>query len=304
LQKQFGANLVSAGYVAALGRRQFAEPNVNMPPPSEGDTLPLVYHEELPNVGVISEINNSGYTNYHAAMFTFQRRFTKGLAINGNWTWSHNLGQTGTALYMVDPALEYGTMEQDIRHRFAVTLTYDLPIGKSMTGIGGALLKGWSLNSIAYWQSGLPFIVIDGAFSSAPINQPGVAADRPDVVAGQDYLVDNAAIDDCAINLKAFKVQPKGKVGNEAPNQLTGPPTRQLDFSLFKSFALRESIKLQFRWETYNLTNSPNFDNPIAVFSAVDANGNPTAASGFGTITSTRSGSIPRQMQFALRLTF
>jgi hypothetical protein len=160
------------------------------------------------------------------------------------------------------------------------------------------------LNSIAYWQSGMPFTVIDGAFSSAPINQPGVSSDRPDVVAGQDYLVDNATIDDCAINLKAFKVQPKGTVGSEAPNQLTGPSTRQVDFSLFKSFAIRESMKLQFRWETYNLTNTPNFANPNGTFTAVDANGNPTAANGFGTITSARAGSTPRQMQFALRLTF
>jgi hypothetical protein len=304
LQKQFGANLVSAGYVAALGRRQFAEPNVNMPPPSTGDPLPYIYHEELPNVNTIQEINNSGQTNYHAAMFTFQRRFAKGLAINGNWTWSHNLGQTGTGLYMVDPALDYGTMGQDIRHRFAVTLNYDLPFAKSMTGIGGVILKGWSVNSIAYWQSGMPFTVINAAFSPALINQPGVNSDRPDVVAGQEYLVEDATIDDCAINLKAFKVQPKGTVGSEAPNQLTGPSTRQVDFSLFKSFAIRESMKLQFRWETYNITNTANFANPNGTFTAVDANGNPTAANGFGTITSARAGSTPRQMQFALRLTF
>ncbi len=278
LQKQFGANMISAGYVATLGRRQFAETNANMPPPSTGDTLPYVYASQLPNVGTIQQIDNFAYSDYHGGMFSFQRRFTKGLAVNANYTWSHNLGLTGTGLRMVNPGLDYGNMQLDIRQRIAMMLNYELPVGKSMKGFLGGALKGWPLNGIASWQSGMPFTVMNGSNSSALINQPGVSSDRPDKVAGQPYLADNPSISNW-INLKAFKPQAgKGIIGNEAPNQLFGPPTRQVDLSLFKSFSIRESVKLQFRAEAYNITNTPNFGQPNATFSAIQTEIRPRPA--------------------------
>jgi hypothetical protein len=72
-----------------------------------------------------------------------------------------------------------------------------------------------------------------------------------------------------------------------------GPPVRNLDFSLFKDFSFTERFKLQFRGETFNLANTPQFSVPD----------NTLGNAKFGKVTSTSAGS-ERHIQFALRLQF
>ena len=58
-----------------------------------------------------------------------------------------------------------------------------------------------------------------------------------------------------------------GQFGNAGRNIVTGPPLQQWDFSLFKSIPIRESIRLQFRAEFFNVFNHANFrlpDNDIS----------------------------------------
>ena len=82
-----------------------------------------------------------------------------------------------------------------------------------------------------------------------------------------------------------------------ARTQVIGPPYRKLDFSLFKSFVLREHYRLEFRAESFNLTNTPAFANPSQT-NFLDTNN-------FGRITSTRNNpNDARQIQFALKLYF
>jgi len=79
------------------------------------------------------------------------------------------------------------------------------------------------------------------------------------------------------------------------PTQVTGPPFRRMDFSLFKQFPIRERFKLEFRAEAFNLTNTPNF--------ALPSNLNFQDLTNFGQITSTRDNpDDPRELQFALKL--
>jgi len=81
---------------------------------------------------------------------------------------------------------------------------------------------------------------------------------------------------------------------------MTGPPTKSLDFSVFKDFSFTERWKLQFRTETFNLLNTPIFSTPgmnVIDSKALGGNGN------FGKITSTQTGT-ERRLQFALRLSF
>ena len=74
--------------------------------------------------------------------------------------------------------------------------------------------------------------------------------------------------------------------------QLQGLGFRDLH-SFFKDFALMAATKLQVRMEVYNITNTASFANPISQL----------GAPGFGSVNSIGN-SIPRQMQFAVKLLF
>src|SRR2546423_9862009 len=76
--------------------------------------------------------------------------------------------------------------------------------------------------------------------------------------------------------------------------QVSGPPIRRLDFSVFKSFAITESKRIEFRAESFNLTNTPSFGQPGSLNFLDTVN--------FARIRSTRDApNDPRELQFALK---
>ena len=101
-------------------------------------------------------------------------------------------------------------------------------------------------------------------------------------------------------DINAYKVAAPLTGGTLGLQAMTGPPTKTLDFSVFKDISFTERWKLQFRCETFNLFNTPNFNTPgmtVTDSTALGGNGN------FGKITSTVTGT-ERRLQFALRLSF
>ena len=82
-----------------------------------------------------------------------------------------------------------------------------------------------------------------------------------------------------------------GNLSRTLPD-VRAPGIRTIDFSLFKSFTRTERVRLQYRAEAFNLTNSPLFGPPNAAF------GGPS----FGAIANRVN--APRQIQMALRLDF
>ena len=88
--------------------------------------------------------------------------------------------------------------------------------------------------------------------------------------------------------------QAAGTIGNEGRNILTGPANRRLDLSLFKNFSINESMKIQFRVEGFNVTNTANFANPSGAL----------GSAAYGTISSLQSLATPRQIQLALKFLF
>lgn len=148
-------------------------------------------------------------------------------------------------------------------------------------GVVSALLGGWSVNGIVAVQSGRPFTP---TLSVNTANAGG--AQRPDRIAG-GILAGGRTVNRW-FDTAAF-ASPNGfAFGNSGRNILTGPRLRQVDFSLFKNFAIRENLRVQFRAESFNCVNHSNFDVPNAVIG--------TAAA--GTVGN------PRQNQFALKVLF
>lgn len=341
LQKGFGASVFTLGGVGELGRHLLFQPSINMPPPSgpysndatNGPPPPpaLLTAGALPNVGTIQGDLPLATSNYYALQAVFARRFTKGLSFNANYTWAHGLGDevgsgSGTALGLIptDPHADYGNTGVDIRDRLAGNLSYDLPFGSNASGARAIATKGWEWNFLMFWQTGQPFGVTDATTNPngvAQINLPTITSDRPDRVFGTPYKTSSSPSLDNWLNPAAFTPQPAGTLGDAGNNQLYGPHTRRADMSLFKNFSVTEKVSAQFRAECYNISNTPNFENPGSAISGwtpgpAHTASNPistvgllpgdmaTTAGGFGAITSTVPNLNPRQFQFALKLLF
>jgi hypothetical protein len=310
-QKAFDQNVISVSYIGELGRRQPRGLNIDVPPPSTNPNATLPYSAQLPNVSGICAVYPNGSSTYNAAQITFEHRYAKGLDVTASYTYSSNLnnfsdpsgGISAIGLVVNNPRYDRGPSDIAIRHTFNMTASYDLPFAKHATGMKGALLGGWRVSSIAFYNSGLPYTVLDGAFAAAPSNIPGFTTDRPNVVPGQSFTVAHPNLTQW-FNINAFAAQPFGTAGNEGRDQLWGPPNREVDLSAAKTFPVWESVRLQFRAECYNISNTANFGNPNSTIVQFNSDGTPSNAGSFGQITSTRIGSIPRGFQFALRLTF
>jgi len=147
------------------------------------------------------------------------------------------------------------------------------------------------MTSIASWQAGMPFsVTVAQALQRLGATPPEWRAD----LVGDPFIPNPTQ--DHWFNPKAFAL-PQGpagvwRFGNSGRNILRGDGIGTLDAGLMKTFSLRERFRLQFRWEMFNATNSPQYANPVA---GVD---NPDAGKSQSMINT------PRQMQFALRLSF
>ena len=224
-----------------------------------------------------------------------------------SYTWSKSIDDasnffpsTGDPNYpqnSYDLRAERGRSNFDVRHRFSASYVYDLPFGKGRKYLadGGGwstLLSGWQTAGVVTLQSGRPFTVaLSREFdnSGTGISALGFGAnDRPNLIG--DPEISNRSPERW-FNTGAFVIPPPGTFGNSGRNILDGPGYQSVNASLIKNTSLTERVNLQFRAETFNLFNHPNFNLPDNFL------GSPT----FGQITSARD---PRHIQFGLKLLF
>ena len=285
LEKELSGNVVGAGYVGTYGSHftQYIG-NVDLAPAAAGLINPRrAFASTLPGVSSIPLIASDYLATYNAFQLTFMRRQHQGLTLSSNYTLSHAV-VTNAAPWDPNVTERYDS-GFDIRHRFVFSANYELPFLMSSEGIVHAVLAGWQMNAIASYHSGTPFTVSNG---SARSNTGG--GDRPNQIS--DPQLSNPTIAEW-FDVTAFVAQPINTVGNTGSNTLHGPSFKRIDFSMFKNLPVNDQMRIQLRWEIFNLFNTPSFANPASAF------GN----AGFGTITSTGN-NIPRQMQFAVKVLF
>lgn len=292
---------MTVGYVGELGRHLNINSNINLALPSP---LPFAtrrpFYSALPNVTAIGIRDSRGYSNYNALQASLERRYTNGLALSANYTWEHGIndvisyslnqfGEGYNAVPTQTSTLERGTSDLNVTNRIVGEANYAIPGSKSENRWERTLLNGWQANTIIVWETGLPFTIVN----SSPRTNTGVGAngDRPNQV-GNPHLA-NAGINEW-FNVAAFAPQSLGTIGNVRRDSLYGPHFRHVDLSLFRNFSLRQLGILQLRAETFNMTNTPNFATPVQQL------GTPS----FGSISNTRIGSTPREIQFAVKLEF
>ena len=254
---------------------------------------------------------SNGFGNYAAGSAKLEKRFTRGLQFMTSYTWSHALANAGTSLSgssnigFPDPtnwASGYSSASWDIRHSLTSSFNYDLPFGKgkqfggNMNKIADVLVGSWHANGILSMRTGV-------AYGLTGTCQGVWGRCEPNVVSGisPNQAPSGGRSPSQWFDISSFSIASPLTGGNLGLQAMTGPPTRTLDFSLFKDFNVTERFKFQFRSEALNFTNSNQFSIPtsqnVADAKAFGGNGN------FGKIVSTISGT-ERRLQFSLRMSF
>ncbi len=202
----------------------------------------------------------------------------------------------------------------DMRHNFALSYVYALPLFKGATGLKQALLGGWQVSGITVAQSGTPFSAVNGTpfgDNAGVANGTGTGS-RPDLVGNPSAGLTSTNVPGdrgpLAYNPAAFAVPQGLTFGDVGRNTLTLPGRLNFDFGTFKRFAINEKMGFEFRWETFNLFNHTQYNQISGNGSSGGTGANaamdtidPTASTVFLHLTGTHD---PRIMQFGLRFYF
>ena len=298
-------------YAGSKGDRLFTFYNGNQADPSTKPTIPFAPRRPVPLINTaINLFRSDGWSKYNSLQSRLERRFTNGLSLLVTYTYSHaeddasnaNLGSQNNDgfRWFKHPELEAGNASFDVRHRFTASYLYELPIGKGkplLGGVSGAaqqVVGGWQVAGITSVSSGNWFTPTDANNNS---NSDGFEGQLPNVVANPNghHCQPGTFFDTCAFVDPAF-----GTFGDAGRNSVRGPGFQIWDFSVFKMFQLNERSHLEFRTEFFNLPNHTNF---LLSKSGPQQGNNSTilGSSQFGFLTAARA---PRQIQFALKLSF
>jgi Carboxypeptidase regulatory-like domain/TonB dependent receptor len=240
---------------------------------------------------LVNSINfrtNGFSSNYHAWQTTLRKSFSHGLTFNANYTYSKAMDVVsdtftprGNPSFFVptdslNPQLDYGPADFDVKHRVVISYTYDLPFFTANRWIGG-----WSINGIATLQTGVPFSIYDGTFD---VNANGTFNDRVNYIGsgtithaltgsvaagnadGSGGFINQALFADtvCPASVNQGLWCQGKAVGQSSRNSLYGPNYQNWDLGVGKKFKITESASVQFQANFFNILNRANFALPDA----------------------------------------
>ena len=243
-------------------------------------------------------------SNYNGLQLALTKRFSRGFQVSSNYTLSKVVGDfagerqlTGGELipYFMyqDPALMWGPLDQDHRHRFTTSWVMDLP-GQNLSGPIRFALGGWQWSGVMQYQTGRPFTVTSGTDNSLD----GIGNDRAKLTGADFNAIPTTACLNCVwfFNPAAFATNDLGTFGNVGKGAYYGPSLHSWDMGLSKNFRFNNTSYVQARVEFFNIFNQVNLDVPNTA-----VNNQAT----LGRITRTDPGSgDPRILQFGLKFVF
>ena len=237
-------------------------------------------------------------SNYNGLQAKLDRRFSNGFLLTTAYTFGKAINFTddnGSLFIHAVPSLNRGRARYDRTHTFVQSYIYELPFGSNkrwlQSGIGRWILGDWQLNGIFSAYSGQP---IDIRISGASLNAPG-NSNRPNVT-GKPRVLGEIGPGKKWLDVSAFSAPAPGTYGTTARNILNGPRFVNLDFSLFRKFRMTERVGGEFRFESFNFTNTPHFERPGG------DNGTTLGNADFGEVTTALADQ--RQIQFGLKIIF
>lgn len=267
------------------GRREL-NPAIYVPGASTvANTQSRRIYSEFSSISIVNSGHNS---NYNALQVSVEKRFSRGLSILSNYTWSKTIDDFGWT-NSFDRSFDRGISDDDVAHVFKFSGIWQLPRTK-WSGVAGGILDGWELTSNVNWRGGFPITVRSGRDNSFT----GVGRDRADFLGGDPRLSGDRPHGEMILkyfDTSKFVQNAVGTFGNSGKNILRGPRAFNTDLGLLKTTPVSERASLQFRAEFFNFFNNVNFNPP----------GNSVSTTSFGRITGAGS---PRIIQFALKLAF
>ncbi len=306
-----GTGFSMPGYTLGCGRNLIIPPDSWLGAPfqlvNSNNSVGAARYDSLQ---IKAETKSARHGIYALLGYTWARNFDSGLTDG----LSTNVG----AIFWPLPGtqkLDWGLSQLNLNDTFTASILYDLPFGKGKRfgnnwgGAANALLGRWQVNLIERAESGFPLFVVDSAntgptFGAAPaagntgqyLNYNFFSFNRPDLVGDPNgpHCKPNTEFNTCA-----FAHAPAGELGTAPRAPVYGPRFVNTDFSIMKDLPFRESMKLQFRAEFFNLLNHPQFFmSGIGDLGEQDIN----TISTFGIVNQQLNN--PRLIQFALRLNF
>ena len=253
-------------------------------------------------IGYLDVFDPGGTQSYNGLVLSVQHRFSSGLTLNANYTWSHCIGDFYVATQPQNPGTGYqvpgnrrfdrGNCFVDHRGNLNISGAYEIP---SFTNHAARILAtGWRISPIFRYLTGSPLTITTGIDRALNDN---TATQRPNQILpnvyGSTYLG--------YLNAAAFQQPALGSLGNMGTYSVFGPGLFEVDTSLSRLFKIRERKSLEIRGEAYNLPNFFQRGNPGTLLST------PT----FGQVTQVYNpsyalsgGGGPRVIQLAMKLTF
>jgi hypothetical protein len=264
---------------------------------------------------------NLGQSSYHSFQVIVRKRFSTTVQADFNYTLAKALdngsaveterSSAGQLLNAFNQRQALGFSSFDIRHQINSNFILALPVGRqrqfaaNMNSVLDGILGGWGLSGLVRWRTGFPFNPGNGFNFPTNYFVTGPATLKPGAAVPEASVRKSAAsgpniFSDPAKAYAAFEYTASGFSGNR--NVLHGPGFFTLDSSIQKTFKVRERQEIQFRWETFNLTNTVNFDGRGNALNNRGIEADLDAKPSFGRLRSLAG--APRIMQFALRYQF
>ena len=258
---------------------------------------PYTLNGKAPYLGFLNYLSNFYGSTYHGLQTTLTARNYHGLDFVAGYTYSHaldDLSSNWVAFLPMDsgrPLLDHASSDEDIRHRFTFSITYTLPEMKTKS----QLLEGWQVNTIITLQSGQPWNINDQSFdfsgtgeladrwnfygnpsdfkSQGPNGLPYFPGTSNSACAQKAAALDGTnaiqpfttalGIAGCYANVNSILIpNGLGTFGTLGRNVFRDTGFRNVDLSVSKNFKFGERLRAQFRIETFNIFNHPDFANP------------------------------------------
>ncbi len=301
-----------AGYVATRSTDMDAGVNINagLIPGAGIAGQPL--YQRWGKTATVTTYQPIGTNQYNSLQATLARHFSAGFQFAANYTWSKAVGMTtnnDSGLRENAPqywSLNRAVLNYDRTQNLQLQGVWDLPFGKGKSylshgGVSSAVLGGWRISSIASFMTGLPFSVS----ASNQLSMAG-STQRADQVKPSVQILGSP---NSYFDPLAFKPVTGLRFGNAGFNSMRGPGVVNMDFSVARDVPITERFKVQFRLESFNLTNTPHFGLPGTNVSSMVLNADGTVKNyaGYTQIRSTQNlgrDFDERHVQFDLRVSF